>query len=155
MQTSCQEISASRSAGLAAGLGGVGLPRFAAFARTRKASRKATRYNQPPMDSCLRIERAFRASTRKVAWKTSSASAPSRRILQPKLMTIAPWRRTRTVNASSFLFMKRSNNCRSVHERASRPSASRRMCSSTELICRVAIYAGLLAKQTLGYYLSS
>ena len=82
------------------------------------AVRKATPWSQGPSESLAQSEPAFRARTMKVAWKASSASWGSRKMVRQTRRTIGPCRSTRIENAISADSPRRdanrSSNCASV-----------------------------------------
>ena len=88
--------------------------RTMAAARARRAMRRATPCSHGPNDSRRRIAPARRTSTRKVAWKESSAAWTSRRIRRQTASTIGPCRVIRTSNAAPAAApdaRNRSSNC--------------------------------------------
>ena len=75
--------------------------RRAASDRARAATRCATPCSQLASESFTQSDRALLASTRKVAWKASSAACSSRSTPRQTRKTIGPCRSTRASKASS------------------------------------------------------
>ncbi len=109
--------------------------RRAARVRASFAVRTATPYSQLATFSRRTTEAAFRARTRNVAWKASSASCASPRMRRQTPSTIGPCLCTSSANASSAASSRRarnlSSNCSSPSEPATPNWKRVRKCLTT------------------------